>query len=123
MKEYNKQLLKDSLIWGLVLWLIGYVLSFILFFIVPPLMIGWIIAPIGTVITLLVLFKKIKNNNFKYYLILAIVWTLMAVILDYVFIVKLLNPVGYYKPAVYLYYFLTFALPLFVGHKKNSKHV
>lgn len=115
----TRQFLKDFLIWGLVLWLIGYLLSFVLFFIVPPLMIGWIIAPIGTVITLLVLFKKIKNNNFKYYLILAIVWTLIAITLDYIFIVKLLNPVGYYKPAVYLYYFLTFTLPLFVGYKKK----
>lgn len=119
MKANNKQLLKDSLIWGFVLWLIGYILSFILFFIVSPLMIGWIIAPIGTVITLLVLFKKIKSVDFKYYLILAIVWTLIAVILDYLFIVKLLNPVGYYKPAVYLYYGLTFGLPLFVSTKRK----
>jgi len=117
MTENNKQLLKDSLVWGFVLWLIGYILSFILFFIVPPLMIGWIIAPIGTLTTLLVLFKKIKRGNFGRYLTLSIVWTLMAVLLDYVFIIKLLNPVGYYKPSVFLYYGLTFVLPLFVYWK------
>jgi hypothetical protein len=116
----NKQLIKDSLVWGFVLWLIGYILSFILFFIVSPMMIGWIIAPIGTAITLFVLFRKIKGNNFKYYLYLAIIWTLMAVVLDYLFIVKLMNPVGYYKPAVYLYYGLTFVLPLFVSIKRKS---
>lgn len=114
MKGSNKQLLKDSLVWGSVLWLIGYVLSFILFFIVPPLMIGWIIAPIGTITTLLVLCKKIRSNDFKYYLVLGIVWVVMAMILDYLFIVKLLNPVGYYKPAVYLYYGLTLGLPILV---------
>lgn len=116
-----KQLLKDSLVWGLGLWLIGYVLSFMLFFLVPPLMIGWIIAPIGTIITLLVLFKKIKSEEFNYYLSLGIIWTLMAVILDYLFIVKLLNPVGYYKPAVYLYYGLTLGLPILVGKIKSRK--
>jgi hypothetical protein len=68
---------------------------------------------------LLVLFKKIKGEGIKYYLILGIVWTLIAVILDYFLIVKLLNPVGYYKPAVYLYYGLTFGLPVLVGYKKR----
>lgn len=121
MKGNNIQLLKDSLIWGFVLWLIGYLLSFVLFFIVPLSMIGWFIAPIGTAITLIVLFKKIKSNDFKYYLTLGIIWTLMAIILDYIFIVKLLKPVGYYKPAVYLYYGLTFALPLFVSIKKGFR--
>lgn len=114
----NKQLLKDSLVWGFVLWLIGYILSFILFFMVPPMMIGWIIAPIGTVITLFVLFRKIKGNNFKYYLKLGGVWLLLAMILDYLFIVKLLNPVGYYKPAVYFYYGLTLILPVLVWKMK-----
>jgi hypothetical protein len=116
----NKQLLKDSLIWGFVLWLIGYLLSFILFFMVPPMIIGWIIAPIGTGITLFVLFKKIKSSNFKYFLTLAIIWTIMAIIFDYFFIVKLLSPVGYYKPAVFLYYGLTFGLPLFVSWRNKK---
>jgi len=115
----NKQLLKDSLIWGFVLWLIGYILSFILFFIVPPMMIGWVIAPIGTVTTLFILFKKIKNNDFKYYLKLGVVWLLLAIILDYLFIVKILNPVGYYKPAVCLYYGLTLMLPILVWKIKK----
>lgn len=114
-----KQSLKDSLVWGLVLWLIGYVLSFILFFTVSPSAIGWVIAPVGTAITLWVLLKKIKGEGFKYYLILGIAWTMMAVILDYFFIVKLLNPVGYYKPSVYFYYALTFILPSVVGYWKR----
>jgi hypothetical protein len=116
-----KQLLKDSLVWGFVLWLIGYILSFILFFVVSPMMIGWIIAPIGTVITLLVLFKKIKSDDFGYYLKLGIGWLILAVILDYLFIVKMLNPAGYYKPAVYLYYGLTLILPILVGKIKSRK--
>jgi len=118
----NKQYLKGGLGWGFALWLIGYVLSFILFFVVPPSFIGWVIAPIGTVITLWVLFKKIKSEDLKYYLILAMIWTGIAIVLDYFFIVKALNPAdGYYKPAVYLYYALIFVLPLLVGWWKKSK--
>lgn len=115
----SKQLLKDSFIWGLVLWLIGYIFSFVLFFIVPLSMIGWIIAPIGTAITLSILFKKIKDKSFQYYLVLGICWLFIAMALDYIFIVKLLNPAGYYKPSVYLYYGLTLGLPILVWRIKN----
>jgi len=112
----NKQLLKDSLGWGFLLWLIGYILGFIFFAIVPPKMIGWVIMPIGTIVTLWVLFKKIKGKSFRYYLILAFVWTFIAIIFDYFFIVKMLKPAdGYYKLDVYLYYILTFVLPLIAG--------
>jgi hypothetical protein len=112
----NRQLLKDTLGWGFLLWLIGYVLGMILFSIVPVSLIGWIIMPIGIVITLWVLFKKVKGSSFRYYLLLAIIWTLIAIVFDYLFIVKLLKPaVSYYKFDVYLYYALSFILPLIVG--------
>jgi len=117
----NKQLLKDSLVWGLALWLIGYVLGIVFFFIVPKNMIGYFIMPIGIIITLWVLFKKIKSNYFNYYLVLAFVWMLIAVILDYFFIVKGFNSgQGYYKADVYLYYILTFVMPLLAGLKKKA---
>ena len=118
----NKQLVKNSLGWGFILWLIGYILGFILFFIIPTSLIGWIIVPIGTVITLWVLFKKIKSEDFKHYLLLAITWTLIAIVFDYLFIVKALNPSdGYYKLDVYIYYVLTFVIPIVVGLWKKSK--
>lgn len=117
----NKQLLKDALGWGVGLWLIGYVLGFVFFFLFPPSLIGWVIMPIGTIITLLVLFKKIKSEGLQYYIILGIVWTVIAVALDYLFIVKALKPAdGYYKLDVYLYYVLVFVLPLAVGLIKNK---
>lgn len=118
----NRQLLKDALGWGFILWLIGYALGMVLFSIAPPSMIGWIIMPIGTVITLWVLFKKAKGGSPKYYLILALTWTLIAIVFDYFFLVKAFNPAdGYYKPDVYLYYALTFILPLIVGWRKKAK--
>jgi hypothetical protein len=117
----NKQLIKDALGWGFILWVIGYVLGIVLFLVVPVSVIGWIIMPIGTIITLWVLYKKIKSKSLQYYFILAAVWTLIAIVLDYFLIVKAFNPAdGYYKPDVYLYYVLTFLLPVFVGWRKSS---
>lgn len=115
----NKKLFKDALGWGFILWLIGYGLGMILFSVVPLFLIGWIIMPIGIAITLWILFKKIKSRSIKYYLLLSIVWALIAVIFDYFFLVKAFNPAdGYYKFDVYLYYALTFLLPLLVGWVK-----
>lgn len=114
----NGQVLKEAFGWGFILWLIGYLLGILLFVVVPPAMIGWIIMPIGIVITLWALFKKIKKKTLSHFLMLSFVWTFMAIILDYIFIVKALKPAdGYYKLDVYLYYIITFALPLIAGKK------
>jgi len=117
----NWQLLKDALGWGLFLWVVGYILGFVFFALVPPALIGWAIMPIGIALTLWVLLKKVKANSFGYYVALAVVWTLLAVVLDYFFIVKALKPVGgYYKVDVYVYYILTFILPLATGYFKKA---
>ncbi|KKP65631.1 MAG: hypothetical protein UR68_C0019G0010 [Candidatus Roizmanbacteria bacterium GW2011_GWA2_35_19] len=118
----SKQLLKITLCWGFLLWFIGYILGIIFFTFVPSSLLGWIIMPIGIVITLWVLYKKIKTSEFKHYLLLAIIWTLIAIIFDYFFLVKVFKPAdGYYKLDVYLYYILTFILPLVVGRFKKNK--
>ncbi len=118
----EKQLIKDSFGWGFILWLIGYILGFILFFVVDSSLLGWIIMPIGSAITLWILFRKIKSVDFNYYLILAVTWTAIAIVFDYLFIVKALNPAdGYYKFDVYLYYTLTFIIPIAVGLWKKSR--
>lgn len=117
----NKQLIKDAVGWGVLLWLIGYILGFVFFMILPHDLIGWVIMPIGIVITLWVLFRKVKATTLAYFLKIAVVWTLIAVVFDYLFIVKMLKPQdGYYKLDVYLYYISTFVLPLFVGWKKKE---
>jgi len=117
----EKQFYKDAFGWGFILWLVGYFLGIIFFAVVPSSIIGWVIMPIGIVITLWVLFKKIKSQSFRYYFLLAVVWTLIAIIFDYFFLVKVFNPAdGYYKPDVYLYYALTFILPLLVGWRKKK---
>ncbi|MDZ4384330.1 MAG: hypothetical protein U0940_02485 [Nitrospirota bacterium] len=116
----NKQFYKDALGWGFILWLIGYALGIMLFTVVPLSVIGWIILPIGTTITIWVLLKKVKGDSILYYLMLAIVWVLIATVFDYLFLVKAFKPAdGYYKLDVYLYYALTFVLPLIAGWRKR----
>lgn len=76
--------------------------------------------PIGTLAALWVLVKKVKGDSIKYYLLLGIAWTLIAIVFDYFLLVKAFHPAdGYYKLDVYLYYALTFLLPPLVGWLKK----
>jgi hypothetical protein len=118
----NKQFAKNNLMWGFLLWLFGYLASFVLFFLVPPSFIGWILMPLGIFITLWVLMKQVKANGLNEYLIMGVIWLLIALVFDYFFIVEALNPAdGYYKPSVYIYYALTFLLPIAVSIFKKNK--
>lgn len=117
----NTRLLKDALLWGFLLWLIGYALGVALYFVVPAPLLGWVITPIGIFITLWILYKKVKQATMRGYLAVAVAWTIIAIVGDYLFVVKALHPAdGYYKPDVYLYYTLTSLLPLLVGSRKTS---
>ncbi|OHA16761.1 MAG: hypothetical protein A3C79_00295 [Candidatus Taylorbacteria bacterium RIFCSPHIGHO2_02_FULL_45_28] len=116
----TKQFYRDALGWGFMLWLIGYALGILLFKAVPQNLLGWVIMPIGIVMALWVLFKKVQADSFKYYVQMAVVWVLIAAVFDYFFLVKMFNPAdGYYKLDVYLYYALTFILPLAIGWQKK----
>lgn len=120
--ETNKgKIFANTLIWGFALWLFGYILGMLFFVAMPKNMIGWAIMPFGIAFTLWVLFKKIKRSEFGCYIGLGIIWTLLAILLDYVFIVKALGSSDYYQFDVYLYYVLTLALPIAVGWYKKSK--
>lgn len=117
----NKQFVKDTLGWGFLLWLIGYGLGMILFSLVSPALIGWIILPIGTAVTLWVLLNKVKGTSLTYYFSLAVIWSLIAIVFDYFFLVKAFKPIdGYYKLDVYIYYGLTFLLPIVIGWRRQE---
>lgn len=119
-----KQVIKEAFGWGLLLWLIGYILGILFFSFMPVWLIGWIIMPIGTAIALWLLVKKIKGTSFGYYFLLAVIWTSIAVICDYFFLVKLFKPVdGYYKLDVFIYYILTFAVPIAIGLIKKKRYI
>ena len=120
----NGRLVKDGLGWGFALWLIGYLLGMLLFAVVPTSLIGWVITPIGTALALWVAFRKVKGDSLSYYALVALAWVLIAVIGDYLFIVKALHPAdGYYKPDVYLYYALTMAIPLLAGWRRTVRRI
>jgi hypothetical protein len=117
----TQSLLKSSLGFGFLLWFIGYLLGIVLFFVVPPTLVGWVIMPIGVAMTLWVLTQKIKSPNLQGYLVLSLTWTLIAITFDYFFLVKVFHPAdGYYKLDVYLYYLFTFTLPLLISWRKKT---
>lgn len=119
-----KNFLRDSLGYGVALWLIGYILGFVFYAFAPANLIGWYIMPFGLVITLFVLFKFIKGNNLPYFFKVGVIWTLTAIVFDYIFLVQLLKPAdGYYKLDVYIYYGLTLILPILVGWFKMRKTI
>ena len=114
---------KEAFGWGAVLWLIGYALGVALIPFVPPSAVGWIILPIGVAVTWWVLMRKVHEDAAMRYAAIAIVWTIIAVILDYLLIVKAFHPAdGYYKLDVYVYYGLTFMLPLIAARQKLMRH-
>jgi hypothetical protein len=108
--------------WGFLLWLIGYLLGFVFFAFVPAVLIGWYVMPFGFAITCVVLWKWINLDTMQNTILLGIGWCIIAVLCDYLFLVKLLNPAdGYYKLDVYLYYLLTLLLPLIVRSVKGRR--
>jgi hypothetical protein len=60
-------------------------------------------------------FKQRERLPLSYYAGVGIAWTLIAVVLDYLFIVLLFNATEYYVPDVLLYYALMFLIPVGVG--------
>lgn len=111
-----RALLVQGVVWGFLLWLLGYVLGFAAYFLVPQDMIGWVVTPIGLAVTLWVAFRRVKGTTLAHYAAVGAIWTVLAVVLDYCFLVLVLNPDGgYYKPDVILYYVLCFAVPVVVG--------
>jgi len=112
---------KDVLGWGVALWFIGYVLGIILIPAVGPRMVGWTILPIGVALTWWVLARKIRGEHVAQYALVGIVWVGIAIVLDYLFIVKAFHPAdGYYKADVYAYYGITAILPLIAAGARRE---
>jgi len=115
----TKEKVKNMVFWGFVLWFFGYIAGIVLFFVVPKEYIGWVITPVATLVTIWVLMKKVRRPELMCYFGTGMIWTIMAVVLDYIFLVTLLKTgSAYYKPDVFLYYTLTFILPILVGYWK-----
>ncbi len=109
---------KDTAGIGILLWIIGYVASMALYFTPLAGSMGWVIAAVLTPVTVLVAWWWFANRDrlpLCYYAGVGVSWTVIAVVLDYFFIVRLFNATSYYAPDVFLYYALMFLIPVGVG--------
>ena len=112
-----KQWLKDTAGLGVVFWLIGYLASLVLFFSPFAGIMGWILLVIFTPVTIMITwwwFRKREQISLNYFAGVGGTWMLIAVVLDYMFIV-LLFQASYYGPDVFVYYIATFLIPPGVG--------
>lgn len=120
----NSFFVRDVLGYGFVLWLVGYVLGFVFFALVPAAQIGWYVMPIGIAITIYALWNYIHTASMRDALVVGIGWALIAIVCDYLFLVLLLHPAdGYYKLDVYIYYLVTLMTPALVHVLKTRANV
>jgi hypothetical protein len=109
--------IKDTAGLGTVLWLIGYIASLVLFFTPYAGIMGWILIAIFTPVTVAITwwwFRQRERLPLQYYAGVGVAWALIAVVLDYLFIVLLFQAI-YYGPDVFVYYAVTFLIPVGVG--------
>ena len=113
-----QQWIKDMAGLGTGLWLIGYIASLALFFTpIWEIMGGWILIIIFTPITIAITWWWFKQQGplpLPYYPKVGIAWMVIAVVLDYLFIVRLFQAT-YYGTDVFVYYAVTFLIPVVIG--------
>ena len=113
-----KQFIKDTAGLGIALWLIGYLASLVLFMSPYAGIMGWILLIVFTPVTVAIVywwFRKRESLHLKYYAEVGIAWVIIAVVFDYLFIV-LLFQATYYGIDVFVYYAVTFLIPVGVGY-------
>ena len=116
-KTCMQQLIKDTAGLGVALWLIGYLASLVLFFSPYAGAMGWILLVVCTPVTIAITwlwFRKRENLSLEYFAAVGVSWVVIAIVLDYLFIVLLFNAV-YYGIDVFVYYTVTFLIPVGVG--------
>jgi hypothetical protein len=112
-----KQWIKDTAGLGTGLWLIGYLASLALFFSPFAGTMGWILIVIFTPVTIAITwwwFRQREHLPLQYYAGVGVTWVMIAVVLDFLFIVLLFRAT-YYGSDVFVYYALTFLIPVGVG--------
>ena len=123
MSKLAKTTLVDAPLLGIFVWFTGYLAGIVLYFFLSPDILGWVLFAIFTPIVILLCYMRFgkREESISYYAFVAAVWLIVAVVFDYFFLVKLLNPPIYYKLDVYIYYASTFLIPFLVGVKFGRK--
>jgi len=111
-----KERIKDTVGLGTLLWLFGYLASLVLFFSPYVGVMGWIITSVFTPVTIAITWWWFRDRGLPlpYYFGVGLAWAAIAIMLDYLFIVRLFGA-SYYEVDVYFYYALTFLIPVGVG--------
>jgi hypothetical protein len=112
-----KQWVKDTAGLGTVMWLIGYFGSLVLFFSPFAGIMGWILLLLLTPVTIIITwwwFRKREQLSLNYFAGVGGAWAGIAIVLDYLFIVLLFHA-DYFGPDVFVYYIMTFLIPVGVG--------
>jgi cation transport ATPase len=112
-----RQFLTDAAGLGFAFWLIGYILGILLFFTPLGGIMGWVLfvclTPVMAAVTYQWFFYR--GLPMAYFAKIAVAWTAIAIVSDYLFIVLLFHPAAYYQPDVFVYYAVMFLLPIGVG--------
>lgn len=119
----TKRIIVDSVGFGILLWVIGFALGMMFFPFVPAAYIGLPILLIMTPATFFVLYRRFRSKGFSeaYYLTVGAAWLLIAAIFDYIFLVRAFSVQNYYDADLFVYYVLTFMMPVLVGIKFGRK--
>jgi hypothetical protein len=112
-----KQWIKDTAGIGTALWLMGYIASLVLFFSPYAGIMGWVLAAFFTPVTIVITyvwFRRRDSLPLQYYAGVGVAWMVIAIVLDYLFIV-LLFQATYYGVDVFVYYAVTLLIPVGIG--------
>jgi hypothetical protein len=121
-----QQILKDTAGPGILFWLIGYLAGILLFFTPFREILGWILLVAFTPFTIVLAWWWFRQRGYLsllYYAGVGVAWALIAIVLDYLFIVMLFSSTAYYSLHIYLYYALMFLIPVCVGMYLNRNAV
>jgi len=119
-----EQLLRDTLGMGFLLWLAGYLASMAVYF--SPLSYAvWGRVVLAVYIPLAAYaawwYFTGRDLSLLYYAGVGFAWSVIAIVLDYPFIVLRFGAWEYYTPDVYLYYAVMFLIPVCTGICRNRK--
>lgn len=112
MKKYA---LVDTLIYGLVIWLVGFVLGMVLFPFVEISVMGWILMPVTLIVALLLslrIRRKRSAGAVSYFIGVGLSWVALSLILDYAILVKGYDAENFYDVDIIIYYVGVLLIPI-----------